>query len=191
MVLLDEGKALEHLSEFRSSLTTLNHIVQGNGELQLSDRKEFQTILNEISDDFVCHLGIQDCPTDDLDKSLNRVYEFMATKDPMPGGLRDKIIRFMKDIHESIENLHAIHTHRTPISLKAYCKVFIFIFPIIYAPSVINDLGPETAPFVSYFVVLLTEFILISLYNIQIQLEYPFDAKGLDDINLTSFRMYR
>jgi predicted membrane chloride channel (bestrophin family) len=97
----------------------------------------------------------------------------------------------MKDLHESIENLHAINTHRTPISLKAYCLVFIYIFPLIYAPTIIFDVGLESNQGITYFIVLLTEFILISLYNIQDQLEFPFDDVGLDDINLNAFKLDR
>ena len=97
----------------------------------------------------------------------------------------------MNDLHESIENLHAIHTHRTPISLKAYCKIFIYIFPLIYTPTIINNIGSETAHWFTYFIVLITEFILISLYNIQDKLEYPFDDDGLDDIQLDNFRFHR
>ena len=82
----------------------------------------------------------------------------------------------------------AIHTHRTPISLKAYCKVFIYIFPLIYTPTIINKIGLENPVWLTYFVVLLSEFILISLYNIQDDMEYPFDRQGLDDIKLEEFR---
>jgi hypothetical protein len=97
----------------------------------------------------------------------------------------------MENMHEAIENLHGIHVHRTPISLKAYCKIFIYLFPLVYAPSLINSIGPEASKFASYFIVIASEFILISLYNIQDQLEYPFDSKGLDDIKLDIFKMKR
>jgi hypothetical protein len=43
----------------------------------------------------------------------------------------------------------------------------------------------------TYFIVVLTQFILITLYNIQDQLEYPFDNRGLDDIKLDVFRINR
>jgi hypothetical protein len=43
----------------------------------------------------------------------------------------------------------------------------------------------------TYFVVILSEFILISLYNIQDQMEYPFDDNGLDDIQLQKFKFKR
>ena len=82
----------------------------------------------------------------------------------------------------------AIHTHRTPISLKAYCKIFIYIFPLIYTPTIINKIGLENPEWLTYFVVILSEFILISLYNIQDDMEYPFDQQGLDDIRLDDFR---
>ena len=69
--------------------------------------------------------------------------------------------------------------------------MFIYIFPAIYAPSIIHDIGLETPRLVAYFIVVLTEFVLISLYNIQNQLEYPFDDQGLDDIKLENFRIER
>jgi hypothetical protein len=37
----------------------------------------------------------------------------------------------------------------------------------------------------------LSQFILISLYNIQDHMEYPFDDEGLDDINLQNFKINR
>ena len=97
----------------------------------------------------------------------------------------------MKDLHETIENVHAINVHRTPISLKAYCLIFIYIFPFIYAPAIINRVGPEQNAWITYFIVIFSQFILISLYNIQNQLEYPFDDKGLDDIQLDNFKIDR
>jgi len=39
--------------------------------------------------------------------------------------------------------------------------------------------------------VILSEFILISLYNIQDQMEYPFDDEGLDDIKFNIFSVSR
>ena len=47
--------------------------------------------------------------------------------------------------------------------------------------------GPE---WLTYFIVVLSEFILISLYNIQDQMEYPFDLDGLDDIKLEKFKEF-
>ena len=64
------------------------------------------------------------------------------------------------------------------------------MFPLIYTPTIINKIGMD-AEWLTYFVVIVSEFILISLYNIQDQMEYPFDNDGLDDIKLDNFKLDR
>ncbi|MCE2614114.1 hypothetical protein LVD13_14150 [Flavobacteriaceae bacterium D16] len=185
-------KALEHLSKFRSALKTVNYFVLNNLELPQEDKNKMEGILSQISSKTILHLGGNFKSTKELDEIINSVNLFMLeTGENVSPKLKDRVFRFMKDLHESIENLHAINIHRTPITLKAYCKVFIYIFPFIYAPTIIFHVGPTTPQGVSYFIVLLTQFILISLYNIQDQLEYPFDDDGLDDVNLENFRIDR
>jgi predicted membrane chloride channel (bestrophin family) len=180
------------LSEFRSSLKTLHYFFSANDNLTLEHKTEIKNILQEVSDITIVHLRNRDSNTKDVDIALNKIYEFtMDSNKTLPRTLKDKVFRFMKDLHESIENVYAIHTHRTPISLKAYCKLFIYIFPLIYAPTIIYNIGAEHAQWVEYSIVVLTQFILISLYNIQNQLEYPFDNVGLDDINLDNFKIER
>lgn len=185
-------KALEHLSQFRSSLKTLYSLVKENSTLTEEDKNEIATIFLQISDEVIKHLRKSNYNTKNLDEVLNKVDNYINTKsDLINNRFRIKIFRFMNDLHESVDNLHAIHVHRTPISLKAYCKIFIYIFPLIYAPIIIDNVGFEKSQWIVYFVVLVTEYILISLYNIQDQLEYPFDDNGLDDIKLDIFRLNR
>ena len=163
-----------------------------NKELSDEAKEKVNNILYKINDNVLDHLGSTDHDMKKLDDIIDEVYNFvLGHNEHIPRQIRDRVFRFMKDMHESIENLHAIHIHRTPISLKAYCKVFIYIFPLIYAPTIIYNLGQYSPDWITYFVVILTEFILISLYNIQRQLEYPFDNVGMDDINLDNFRIER
>ena len=185
-------KALEHLSQFRSSLKTVHYFVMSNKELSEEQKKDIYSILLEISEEVLSHLRNDNYDTKQLDKIIHKVYHFIhAKEDVFSNRLRDKIFRFMNDLHESIENLHAIHIHRTPVSLRAYCKIFIYLFPLIYAPIIINNIGAENSQLITYFIILLTEYILISLYNIQDKLEYPFDDDGLDDIKLDTFKLDR
>ena len=185
-------KALQHLSKFRSALKTVHYFVMSNQELSVESKKEMTDILLNISEQTMDQLKNNGDNTKDLDEIIDKVLTFIVANDEtVSKNLKDRTFRFMKDLHESIENLHAINTHRTPISLKAYCLVFIYIFPLIYAPTIIFDVGLENNQGITYFIVLLTEFILISLYNIQDQLEYPFDDIGLDDINLETFKLNR
>ena len=185
-------KALEHLSRFRAVLKTVQNFVICDSQLSEEGKNKMYAILENISERTVEHLRNNYESTKDLDEIIQQVQKFILEhENTIQNRTRDRIFRFMKDLHESFENVHAINAHRTPVSLKAYCKVFIYIFPLIYAPAVINTIGPETTPVIGYFIVALTEFILIALYNIQDQLEYPFDDYGLDDINLDLFRINR
>jgi predicted membrane chloride channel (bestrophin family) len=185
-------KALQHLSKFRSALKTVHYFVMSNQELSEDSKIEMTDILVNISEQTMYQLKNNGDNTKELDGIIDKVLKFIVANDEtVSKNLKDRTFRYMKDLHESIENLHAINTHRTPISLKAYCLVFIYIFPLIYAPTIIYDVGLEKNQGITYFIVLLTEFILISLYNIQDQLEYPFDDIGLDDINLDAFKLNR
>lgn len=186
-------KAMEHLSQFRAAIKTVDYFFTSAPTLTDEKKEEISHILIDISEKIISHLNRNDdyC-TNDLDIEVNKVYAFIIdNKEFIPRSLKDKVIRFMNDLHEAVENLHAIHAHRTPISLKAYCLIFIYIFPFIYTPTIINRIGLDTTIWITYFVVILSEFILISLYNIQDDMEYPFDEKGLDDINLKNFKINR
>ena len=154
--------------------------------------KEINEILNDLSNSFLDHLSQSNYNTDKIDSKTALIYQFIEKhNEELSGGSKQKIFRFIKDVHVSQENLIAIHTHRTPISLKAYCLIFIYMFPVIYTPTIINKIGLENPMGLTYFVIILSEFILISLYNIQDQMEYPFDKDGLDDIKLDYFKVNR
>lgn len=185
-------RALEYLSQFRSALLTLNYYFQDSPKLTENDKGEIESILLEISNELIVHLGKSDYSTKNLDDSVKKVFNFISDRDEIiPARYKVKIFRFMNDLHESIEKLHAIHLHRTIISLKAYCEYSIYIFPFIYVPTIIYHVGMDTSKWIALFTVLFTEFILISLFNIQDQMEYPFDKVGMDDIKLETFKMDR
>jgi predicted membrane chloride channel (bestrophin family) len=185
-------KALEHLSEFRGTIKTLDYFFMSNEKLTDENKTEVYDILVKISNNLMAQLKANSHETTRLDGNIDELYEYVQRhKEFISGKREEKIFRLMQDLHETIENVHAINVHRTPISLKAYCLIFIYIFPLIYAPSIIYKVGPERNVWITYFIVVLSQFILISLYNIQNQLEYPFDDKGMDDIKLNNFKIDR
>jgi len=184
--------ALEHLSLFRGALKAIYYCFMGNKKMDQTNKNIVSGILTDISDSLMAHLQGNDFETDQFDRIVNRVFEFTEEqKEFISERLRIRIYRFMEHVHESIDNLIAIDIHRTPISLKAYCEAYIYIFPLVYTPTIINKVGLDTPVVITYFIVLLSEFMLISLYNIQDQLEYPFDKEGLDDINIEIFKIDR
>lgn len=185
-------KALEHLSEFRATIKTLDYFFKSNLKLTEEDQVAVTEILLKISNNLMSQLKSNSRQTVKLDNNITELYDFIQLhKEAISGKREEKTFRLMQDLHETIENVHAINIHRTPISLKAYCLIFIYIFPLIYAPSIIYKVGPDKSSIITYFIVVTSQFILISLYNIQNQLEYPFDAKGMDDIQLDNFKIDR
>lgn len=83
----------------------------------------------------------------------------------------------------AFDNLRVVHVYRTPVTLRAYSKVFIYIFPIIYGPYFASTFHDYSAH-LEYVMPVLYSFILVSLDNIQDHLEHPFDEVGEDDIRI-------
>ena len=182
---------MEHLSQYRSAMKTLYYFITTSG-LITEEETAVKQLLQNIEDKTIKHLKTHEGNITYLDEEIDKIYGFIFDRrETIPKSLKDKLFKHLCDLHEAIDNLNGIHVHRTPVSLKAYCKVFIYIFPLIYAPTIIFNIGKNYNHLAVYFVVILTEFILISLYNIQDDLEYPFDDKGLDDIKLDHFKVLR
>jgi hypothetical protein len=73
--------------------------------------------------------------------------------------------------------------YRTPNTLRAYSQIFLNIFPILYAPYFAN-LCRESYAVVGYGVAIIYSVVLVSLDNIQEDLESPYDSVGADDVDL-------
>ena len=184
-------KALEHLSLYRASLKTVENIILSS-KLEIEEINKGTELIKKSNEGLIDFLDNIENDTSIHDNNINQLFEFLNSKKIIIGnGVLQKALRFLKDSIDSADNLVAIHRHRTPISLKAYCLMFVYIFPLVYTPTIIFKIGVENPQYLTYFIVVLSEFILISLYNIQDQMEYPFDKEGTDDIDLEIFRMTR
>src|SRR5204863_3040852 len=92
-----------------------------------------------------------------------------------------RISQYVSKLIIAFDNMKVVHNYSTPVTLRAYSKVFIYIFPIIYGPyfaSTFHDFSAQ----LEYVMPVLYSFILVSLDNIQDHLENPFDSVGEDDI---------
>jgi hypothetical protein len=94
-----------------------------------------------------------------------------------------RVSQYVSKMIIAFDNLKIIHVYRTPITLRAYSKVFIYVFPIIYGPYFASTFHDFSAH-LEYVMPVLYSFILVSLDNIQDHLEHPFDEVGEDDIRI-------
>ena len=91
--------------------------------------------------------------------------------------------QYLNKLLHNFENMKHIYQYRTPVTLRAYSKFFIYILPIFYGPYFAN-IGKDVPFLILLLIPILFTVILVSLDNIQDQLENPFDLIGEDDIQL-------
>ncbi|MHA7128880.1 hypothetical protein [Algoriphagus namhaensis] len=186
-------KALEFLSRFRTGLITVDTSIQQNPRLEITDRAEARTQILTLSERLITYLGPEPMSYDEVRSSAGEITAFVAQRQvQFKTSASLKIHNFMRDVYSGAENTAAIKEHRTPTSIRAYCLIFIYLYPVIYSPSLYYRLSSTLNDFdqwVLYFLCLFSTFILISLFNVQEQLENPFDQKGLDDIRLSKFEI--
>lgn len=89
------------------------------------------------------------------------------------------------------ERMRNIATYRTPLTLRAYSRVFLNLFPIAFGPYFAHlCVKSEAFPYVGYGVAVLYSLVLVTLDNLQEDLEDPFDGVGTDDVNLNVMKNY-
>lgn len=113
---------------------------------------------------------------------LSRITREMRQHGVQSGEI-SRLNQYVSKMIISFDNLKIIHGYRTPVTLRAYSKVFIYVFPIIYGPYFANTFDNFSAN-LEYVMPVLYSFILVSLDNIQDHLEHPFDEIGEDDIRI-------
>lgn len=180
---------MSSLSRFKASLMIIYYCFESNKKLDADKKLFIKKILQRIADTLIVCLSTKTETKEKLDKDVKEVFTFIqANEEFISGGVSMRIFRFLKDTHESIENLVAIVRHRTPISLRSYCLVFIYVFPIIYTPLLLDSLKGNASFWLLGLIGSFKAFILISLFNVQERIEDPFDQEGLDDIRLDDFK---
>jgi len=126
------------------------------------------------------------------EKNERTMYDFFSKLSGITMELRNygvqsgeisRVSQYVSKMIIAFDNLKIIHIYRTPITLRAYSKVFIYVFPIIYGPYFASTFQDYSAQ-LEYVMPVLYSFILVSLDNIQDHLEHPFDEVGEDDIRI-------
>lgn len=102
----------------------------------------------------------------------------------VPGTELSRVNQYLSQALGEWENLRSVVEYRTPASLRAHSKMFLNVFPVLYAPAYAHIAQEGGAP-LGYAIAAAVAVVLVGLDNIQDGLEHPFDRRGLDDVDLT------
>lgn len=101
----------------------------------------------------------------------------------MPANEISRTNQYLRAVMIEFERMRAILEYRTPLALRAYSRVFLNGFPILYGPY-FATLAAESIPAVGYLVAVLYSVVLVSLDNIQEALENPYGTVDEDDVDV-------
>jgi hypothetical protein len=183
--------ALEFLSEFKTGLTLCLYSIDRSDKTSEELKQEFREIIYSISDKLIAYINGNNMNMNEVHEQIQKVPDFLRdNKEVIGNNTGTRIIRYMKEVNDGAECTMAVKNHRTPVSLRAYCLVFIYFFPFIHGSNLIARINvDEDLMWVVYLVNCIISFVLITIYNIQEHLEDPFDQDGLDDIKTEDFRV--
>lgn len=107
----------------------------------------------------------------------------------VPANEVSRVNQYLRALIIHFENMNNIAHYRTPVAIRAYSRIFLNAFPILFGPFFANVAYPEW-PIAGYGVAIIYALVLVSLDNIQDDLEKPYDGKGQDDLNLRDSETY-
>ena len=199
-------KALEHLGRAKGALASINYCFSYSKKINETEKQKIYAQVKNVKIELLRFLYTESNDKEKLNIAVSKIQHFISEHRSLIGrSLSLRVFRLMRDVIMGIENTISIKTHRTPFSIRAYCLIFIYVFPFFYAPSLIKNIQyPDTIfidiinstpiPFLEnrfaliiYGLNIIITFFLITLYNVQEQIENPFDQKGVDDIILDNY----
>lgn len=92
--------------------------------------------------------------------------------------------QFLNQAVRAFERLRSIADYRTSDSLRSFCKLFLNVLPVLFAPFYAHIANEADNAWIGYGVALGFSLVLVGLDNVQDGLENPFDGLGVDDVKL-------
>ena len=192
-------KALEHYSIFKASALSIrfahthwvNEKQKENRANKVLDRNEhidrLDDIYKKIFKKIYDYLHSMKPKSETYDQIINLLGEISLSNEKLrPFVLDPENVRSNENLRlmvVELENIINIKNYRTPNSLRAYTKVFLNIFPIIFGPFFAHVAIERGLEF-GLIMATIYSLVLTILDNIQEDLEDPFDGVGSDDIRL-------
>ncbi len=181
-------RALEYFSMFKGSTLAIHYSFSVSEDLLPEKKIEIRSILKSMSDQLIRQLQERIKSYSPMLEAVDKILEFIErNRETLSNRNVLRIIRYLRDVTESSTYLVSLVRHRTMIGLRVYSLAFILIFPVIQAPILNYKLGDLIPTWAFYSLMALGSLLLITLSNFQKMIEYPFDSRGMDNIQIRDF----
>ena len=104
-------RALEFLSLFKSSLSTVHQCFQFEKKLPARQKEEARKMLQRVADDLIGWLSKPDGDVGKMNTDMDRVFFFISdNKNQLSKSVIQRVIRYMKDVDRKSTRLNSSHT---------------------------------------------------------------------------------
>ena len=188
-------ESIETFAEFRNKIIDISNIFYAVNGVQKEDYNKIYNELIEAQNLLVEYIKSSDGNTkfDDLRNKRKAILLLIDSyKHLFNEREKDSLIRVKNELFLSAEKLRGTKIHETPISLRKYCLIFIYLSPLLYDSQLVlgqSSFGYTVETLISLLFSLLISFVLMALYNVQEYIENPFDQKGLDDLKIDEMQV--
>lgn len=183
-------RALEYLSVFRAGLMAIYYSFKVSEDFTQEQKDNGRNLLISASERLFEQLTRADGNARTFQFEMDKVLNFINdNKEGLSRRVQQRAIRYLKEAIEASSFLLSLIRHRTMAGLRFYALWFVNFYAIIQGPMVVYELSGQLPVWAIYLTSLLSAAILITLYNFQILIEFPFDQKGPDDIQLAEFKL--
>jgi hypothetical protein len=183
-------KALEFLSLFKAGLLTIHYSFNLSKKLGGHQKHGARSILTGISDKLILQLKSFDGDMKPMQNEFDKLIDFIEqNREEISGRVVMRIVRYMEHVAEGTAYLLSLVQHRTMAGLRLYAIMFITFFVTFNGPSLYYRMDQVLPLWAVYVSAALSSMLLITLYNFQQLIEYPFRQQGSDYIKLDDFKL--
>lgn len=185
-------QALGYFADLKAHLVSLYYAHRDwvpETKTDASHRDRFRSVSLETLTKLHLYLKNTQTGTEDNIRDIYRQFSAMSELNEemrtfgVPANEVSRANQYVRAVIIDFEKLRNICLYRTPIPLRAYSRIFLSVFPVIFGPFFAH-IAKESYPAVGYVLAVLYSVVLVSLDHIQEDLENPFDEIGEDDIRL-------
>jgi hypothetical protein len=183
-------KALEYLALFKSGLLAIHYSFQMSKKLDAEKKAESTAILNALCDKLLLSLKTSTGNLSHVKAETDKVMQFIErNREEISARILIRVIRYLKDSLDGATYLLSLTTHRTILGLRLLSIFTIILFSACHPLMLVYQVRDQMPEWTVYLGCVLGPLLLITLYNFQAHIEYPFDQKGADDIKLDEFKL--